>query len=223
MNATDEKLAYYLHTLAAHGGQYMKALKSLGKHMNEAVEHHHKESWRIMDHTFRGGAAGNPYSVKLEDGTFQKTGGVVYHHTCTDMAESMMVEQSRQMYFELCGSWCKKLWEKWGLSKPVEGDFKSVLIQAPMVMAQKARTRLREAEREHQTAEKHLTAYQNGEWGETGRHYEWVEEARKERLKKTSAKLEKAKEDWACWEERCGATGETSRLGESATKKQKTS
>lgn len=207
MNATDEKLAYYLHTLAMHGGEYMKALKSLGKHMNEAVEHHHKESWRLMDHTFRGGAAGNPHSVKAEDGTFIKNEGMAYHHQSTDMAEALMVEQSRQMYFELAGSWHKTLWEKWGMQKPIEGDFNSVLLQAPMVMAQKARARMREAERAHETAVQNL-----GDAGDADERYELVEVALQERVEKTRMRLEKAKKDWVEWEEKCAVTGETSRL-----------
>lgn len=53
MNETCEGVAYYIHALAMHSGQYMQALMSLGKHMNEGVENHHKDSWILMDHTFR--------------------------------------------------------------------------------------------------------------------------------------------------------------------------
>jgi len=143
LNYTSENLSYYLHTLACHGGEYMLHLKSLGKWMNEGVEHHHKLSWRLMDRSFRGGAAGNPYSVKTEDGKFVKDQGPVYKHECKDMSESLLEEQSRLMYVEFSPTWDPTLWEHWKLEKPV--DFKSLKCQAPQVMAKEATHRAREA------------------------------------------------------------------------------
>ena len=153
MNATCENLAYYIHTLAGHGGQYMEFLKSLGKHMNEGVEHHHKQSWAIMDLGFRGGAAGNPYSVKLEDGTFVKAEGPAYTQKAIPMAEQLMVEQSRLMFFELGDAWHESLWESFGLNKP-NGDNQSVLIQSPQVQASKYVHRRRAAEKKYEAAVK---------------------------------------------------------------------
>lgn len=154
MNYTSEGLSYYLHTLACHGGEYMLHLKSLGKWMNEGVEHHHKLSWRLMDRSFRGGAAGNPYSVKTEDGKFVKDQGPVYKHECKEMSESLLEEQSRLMYVEFSPSWDPTLWEHWKLEKPV--DFKSLKYQAPQVMAKEATHRAREAVARERKARTHL-------------------------------------------------------------------
>ncbi|KAK3277621.1 hypothetical protein CYMTET_14379 [Cymbomonas tetramitiformis] len=52
----------------------MLALGStLGKHVNEAAEHHHKEMWTLAGHVFKGDAPGDPFAVKLEDGNLLKT------------------------------------------------------------------------------------------------------------------------------------------------------
>ena len=130
----------------------MTYLKSLGKWMNEGVEHHHKKSWQLMDHTMRGGAAGNPYAVKLEDGTFEKT--PVYIHQHKAMSEALLEEQGRLMYFEFSPAWDATLWAEWGLRKPVEGE--SLKHQAPQVQAQEAIRRAREALQREKKARAHL-------------------------------------------------------------------
>jgi hypothetical protein len=210
MNATCEKLAYYIHALAMHGGQYMQALKSLGKHMNEGVENHHKDSWVLMDHTFRGGAAGNPYAVKAEDGSFVKTEGAAYTHQTTTMSEALMVEQSRLMYFEFWKSWDVSMWEERGLKKPDEEDFNSVLFQAPQVMAQKAVHRRREAEVKYKVAV---------ESNKEDTSWSWVKAEREHQVQKTQAVLEKAIQNEEFWLEKCKKWGQTKRLPSDAGKK----
>ena len=107
------------------------------------VTDHHKLSWRLMDRSFRGGAAGFPYTVKTEDGKFAKDQGPVYKHECKEMRESLLEEQSRSMYFEFSPSRDFTLWEQWKLEKPV--DFKNVKYQALQVMAKEATHRGRGA------------------------------------------------------------------------------
>jgi hypothetical protein len=102
---SDEGLSYYLHTLACHGGEYMLALGSLGKYMNEGVENHHKFSWQLLMHTFRGGAAGNTHVIKREDGTFEKSAGSHYKHEPIPMTEAVMTQQSRLFFWEFSEMW----------------------------------------------------------------------------------------------------------------------
>jgi hypothetical protein len=58
----DGKLPYYLHTMACHGGEYMLFLGSLGKYMNEGLEHNHKITWKYWEFSPRGGAPGTTLS-----------------------------------------------------------------------------------------------------------------------------------------------------------------
>ena len=211
MNATDEHLAYYLHTLAAHGGDYMKYHKSLGKLMNEAVENNHKTSWRLMDHTFRGGAAGNPYSVKEEDGkSFVKVVGAAYNHKHKPMAQALMEDKNRLLYFEFENSWDHSLWAKFDKEKPTGNDFKSVRVQAPQVMAKAAERRVREAERALEKAEAAVSGPDpHPEWP-------WVRAAQEEKMEKAKATLERHRRNEKCWVERCKNAGETGRLNVSS-------
>jgi hypothetical protein len=209
MNATDERLAYYIHTLAMHGGQYMQVLKSLGKHMNEGVENHHKDSWVLMDLTFRGGTAGNPYAAKAEDGSFDKTAGPTYTHKTTSMSEALMVEQNRLIYFEFWQSWDETMWEENGLKKPDADSFKSVLSQAPQVMAQTALRRKREAQVKYNRAVE--STKEDSLWS-------WVKEGREDQVRKAQAVLKKAEQDEGYWLEKCNAAGLTNRLASDAGK-----
>lgn len=205
MNATDEHLAYYLHVLAAHGGEYMMALGSLGKYMNEGVENHHKDSWRMMDHTFRGGTAGNPFTVKTEDGkAFVTSEGPTYQHTSTPMAEALMHDQNRLIYKEISGAWDSTLWEKVGKVKPKQGDFNSVKVQAPQVMAQNADRRLKEADKKLRDAKMALETNEC--------KWPWIKPTLLQNIEKASATMQRAKENLKCWLDRCKRAGETNRL-----------
>ncbi len=99
----------------------MLALGSLGKHMNEAVEHHHKESWIRVGHTFKGGAPGNPFAVKLEDGHFLKTEGQQYEHEKESVTQAVMQAQSRIFFEQFAHTWDDEVWENCGMQKPKEG------------------------------------------------------------------------------------------------------
>jgi len=96
----------------------MIALGSLGKHMNEAVEHHHKESWIRVGHTFKGGAPGNPFAVKLEDGHFLKTEGQQYEHEKQSVTLAVMQAQNRLFFDEFSSTWDDEVWETCGMQKP---------------------------------------------------------------------------------------------------------
>jgi hypothetical protein len=95
---TDEKLSYYLHMLACHGGEFMLALGSLGRYMNEGMEHHHKITWLLVDHTPKGAAVGNPYDTKLASGKFDRTKGRQYTHLAVNPTKSVMKRQWRVFF-----------------------------------------------------------------------------------------------------------------------------
>ncbi len=61
--------AYYFHYLSAHGGQYIRQWKSLGKFMQEGVEGRHKISKANHLHTTGGGAGGTTRGSRNEDGS----------------------------------------------------------------------------------------------------------------------------------------------------------
>ena len=119
---TDEKLSYYLHTLACHGGEFMLALGSLGRYMNEGMEHHHKITWLLYDHSPKGGAPGNPYSTKLENGQFDKTKGKTYTHLIHAPTKSVMKRQWRVFFNRHHRSWDSMVLQGANLELPQKGE-----------------------------------------------------------------------------------------------------
>jgi hypothetical protein len=100
----------------------MKHLGSLGRFMNEGMEHHHKETWRLYDHTARGGTQGNLYIAKLEDGSgkYDKGGGKRTSTRDVDVTEAIMRRQSLQVFERYHRSWDAAVWEKGGCEKPAD-------------------------------------------------------------------------------------------------------
>ena len=138
---TDEKLSFYLHALAGHGGQYMRALGSLGRYMNEGVECNHKDTWQKYQHTSKGGGggrrAGKP--VEGERRTLVPKSG-------PRVTRQVMKLQSTQLLDDLKDTWDKRTWEKAGVAPPTEGqcntEFTQFLVeQDPEVAAKRARER----------------------------------------------------------------------------------
>ncbi|KAK3244594.1 hypothetical protein CYMTET_45800 [Cymbomonas tetramitiformis] len=114
---TDEGLAYYMHTLAAHGGEYMLYC-ILGRYLNEALEAHHLISWRqVLGLTLRGGRPGNPFTVKLEDGTFDKS-SALHEHTTQSVTKTVMQAQNRLLFPKVAHDLDTTVWEGKGYQKP---------------------------------------------------------------------------------------------------------
>ncbi|KAK3250541.1 hypothetical protein CYMTET_40079 [Cymbomonas tetramitiformis] len=113
---TDEGLAYHMHALAAHGGEYMLYC-ILGRYMNEALEAHHLISWRQVGLTFRGGRPGNPFTVKLEDGTFDKS-SALHEHTTQSVTKTVMQAQNRLLFPKVAHDLGTTVWEGKGYQKP---------------------------------------------------------------------------------------------------------
>ncbi|KAK3270087.1 hypothetical protein CYMTET_21501 [Cymbomonas tetramitiformis] len=111
---TDEGLAWYIHHLAAHGGEYMLR-RPLGKDMNEALEAHHLTSWQMAGHVFQGRRPGNPFCVKCEDGSFIKTEEPAYEHNTLTVTESVMQTQLRLFLDKHKEDWDPSVWTSQGL------------------------------------------------------------------------------------------------------------
>jgi hypothetical protein len=136
---TDEKLSYYLHMLSSHGGEFMLALGSLGRYMNEGMEHHHKITWLLYDHTPKGGAPGNPYATKLENGQFDKTKGKTYTHLNHAPTKSVMKRQWRVFFNRHYRTWDSTVLAAANLEPPRKGEdiYKSLVRQSRAVIARK--------------------------------------------------------------------------------------
>jgi hypothetical protein len=92
---TDEKLSYYLHALWAHGGQFMRALKSLGLYMLEGMENNHKATARLQEHTTKGG-------------------GVLRE----SVSEGVMKQQRRLLFNKVHEHWDNLTWERANVTRP---------------------------------------------------------------------------------------------------------
>ncbi|KAK3281317.1 hypothetical protein CYMTET_10888 [Cymbomonas tetramitiformis] len=147
---TDEGLAYYLHTLAAHGGEYM-LLCVLGKCMNEALEAHHLTSWRLVGLTFKGGRPGNPFTViKGEDGKFDNTSELQHEHTTQLVTETVLQAQNRLLFPKVAYDLDAAVWEGKGYMQPeVPTDwvqfFKGHAPSADLVPARQSLRRLQKS------------------------------------------------------------------------------
>ncbi|KAK3245415.1 hypothetical protein CYMTET_45018 [Cymbomonas tetramitiformis] len=149
LNKADEGLAYYLHTLAAHGGEYM-LFCVLGKYMNEALEAHHLISWRLVGLTFKGGRPGNPFTVKGEDGKFDKTSELQHEHTTQLVTETVLQAQNRLLFPKVAYDLDTAVWEGKGYMQPeVPTDwvqfFKSHAPSADLVPARQTLRRLQKS------------------------------------------------------------------------------
>ncbi|KAK3259271.1 hypothetical protein CYMTET_11327 [Cymbomonas tetramitiformis] len=114
---TDEGLSWYVHHLAQHGGEYIRR-RALGKDMNEALEAHHQTSWQMAGHVFHGLKPGNPYCVKCEDGTFDKSSGPVYDREKVTITESVMQTQYRLFFDKFKKDWDPSVWTSVNLPVP---------------------------------------------------------------------------------------------------------
>lgn len=131
---TDEGLSYYLHALALHGGELMEHLGSLGKYMNEGMEHHHKHTWILYDHTGKGGTQGNPWVCKTEDGKFDRTGKrrTIQKQFVT---AAVMTRQSRVLFNRLYHTWDSQVWHSIGLRRPEADEVRAATTLPPRARA----------------------------------------------------------------------------------------
>eukprot|EP00854_Cymbomonas_tetramitiformis_P011532 gene11532-13627_t len=113
---TDEGLSWYMHHLACHGSEYILN-RSLGKDMNEALEAHHLTSWPMSGRVFYGLKPGNPFWVKCEDGTFDKTAPAFEQQTLS-VTESVIQTQFRLFFDKFKGDWDPTVWTSHNLSVP---------------------------------------------------------------------------------------------------------
>jgi hypothetical protein len=159
----------------------------------------------------QGSAAGNPYAIKAEDGSFDKTAGATYTHQTTTMSEELMVEPNRLIYFEFWKSWDETMWEERGLKKQDGENFNSVLLQAPQVMAPKAAHGRREAQGKYDKVMK--SAKEETIWY-------WVKAPKEHQAQKAHAVLQNATHPEGFLQEKCKETGRFEHLASDAGKKQ---
>jgi hypothetical protein len=119
---TDEKLSYYLHSLASHGGEFMETLGSLGRYMNEGMEHHHKLTWSLYEHTFKGGTAGSPWQCKLENSNKADRSKGKHDITGTSITRDVLKRQSRVFFHQNYKTWDESVFTTVGLKAPQPGD-----------------------------------------------------------------------------------------------------
>ena len=132
MTMTDTKLSFYLHALAAHGGQYMRALGSLGRYMNEGVECNHKETWQLFMHTSKGGGGGRIGN--------QQEGGERRTVRPPSVTEQVMKRQSWRIFDELKDLWDELTYTTAGVRKPSEGEgWNECLVQQSDAVQEKRR------------------------------------------------------------------------------------
>lgn len=87
----------YLHTIAAHGGDYIRHLKSLGKFMNSGVELRHRVTNRMLLHTNGGGAPGTQSSRGV-DGNMTAN---VHEQSRIDEKKQVLENQNRTLYEQI--------------------------------------------------------------------------------------------------------------------------
>eukprot|EP00898_Chlorokybus_atmophyticus_P006330 jgi/Chlat1/6699/Chrsp5S06984 len=83
--------SFYLHTVANHGGDYMRLLGSLGRYMNSGVEAHHRISTKSLLHSTFGGANGTRSGPRDNNGM-----RVAMFHNKRDKPDEKLVVMRRQ-------------------------------------------------------------------------------------------------------------------------------
>jgi len=90
--------------------------------MNEGMENHHKITWRLYDHTARGGCQGNPWTKKTADGKRYIKDGTKRAFVAKAVTEEVMKRQARVLFNILNKSWDKAVWLKAGLQPPARDE-----------------------------------------------------------------------------------------------------
>ena len=161
MTMTDTKLSFYLHALAAHGGQYMRALGSLGRYMNEGVECNHKKTWQLFLHTSKGGGGGR-IGGQQENGQRK-----ILQRRAPSVTEQVMKRQSVMIFDELKDLWDERTYKNAGVRTPSEGEdgWTECLVQDSDAVQAKRRAE-REQQAEYRATKKQKTGGKAG--GHTG-------------------------------------------------------
>jgi len=144
-------MAYYLHALSAHGGQYMRALGSLGRYMNEGVECNHKETWQLYQHTSKGGGGSRPAGEQAAGAGERRR---LVRNSGPSVTRQVMKRQSFNIFDEMKDLWDELTWEGAGMHKPAEGQsWTDCLTEQSPTVEQKRRREL-ELQRERRAAKR---------------------------------------------------------------------